>query len=258
LNNLNLKKLAEELLDTFLKAGKKSIEFSQKGLKIRMKGDNTPVTDGDLAVDELLRNKIANLTPNIPIISEETVDLKTKNSNKTFWLIDPIDGTREYIKNKDEYTLNAALIIDLNPALGIVNAPRKNRLFYSFGNGLAFEIQNGKKKNLNCKKINTDKIIALVNSDKITSEIEDIYKNYKVSQTIKMSSSLKFCTLAAGEADIYAANARAFEWDIAAGHAILAHAGGEVRTHEGKNFLYGKENYKNLPIIAKRSKNLND
>ena len=84
----------------------------------------------------------------------------------------------------------------------------------------------------------------------------DIYKQYKVSQIIRMSSSLKLCVLAAGEADIYAATARAFEWDIAAGHAILEHAGGLITTFEGKKFLYGKEDYKNFTIIAKRSLSL--
>ena len=98
-----------------------------------------------------------------------------------------------------------------------------------------------------------DEIIALVNSDKTPIEVLNIYKKYKVSQIIKMSSSIKFCILAAGEADIYAAKARAYEWDIAAGHAILEHAGGSITTHEGENFFYGKENYKNLPIVAKRS-----
>ena len=83
-----------------------------------------------------------------------------------------------------------------------------------------------------------------------------IYKKHKVSQTLRMSSSLKFCIIAAGEADIYAASARAFEWDIAAGHAVLVHAGGFVTNHAEKKFLYGKDNYRNLPIIAKRSLNL--
>ena len=106
------------------------------------------------------------------------------------------------------------------------------------------------------KKINRSKIIGLENSGTTPNEIIDIYKKYKVSQMLKMSSSLKFCVLAAGEADIYAANARAYEWDIAAGHAILEHAGGYITTHDEKKFLYGKENYKNLPIIAKRSKKL--
>ena len=256
MNNLDLKNTAEELIDTFLKAGKIAKEISQRGAKITFKADKSPVTDGDLAVDKLLGDKITNLTPNIPIISEETVNLDVKNKDNTFWLIDPIDGTKDYIKKKDEYTLNAALIIDLNPALGIVYAPEKNRLFFSYGKNNAFEINNGKKKYLNCKKINTDEIIGLEHSGITPIEVLDIYKKYKVTQTIKMSSSLKFCILAAGEADIYAAKARAFEWDIAAGHAILEHAGGSVTTLGEKSFLYGKDQFKNLPIIAKRSKNL--
>ena len=255
MNNLNLKNITEELLDTFLKSGKITKEISRRGVKITIKADKTPVTDGDLAVDKLLRDKITNITPNIPVISEETVNLKIKNNNKTFWLIDPIDGTKDYIKNKDEYTLNAALIINLKPAVGIVYAPEKDRLFFSYGKDLAFEICSGEKKILNCKK-KTNEIVALINSDNTPNEVLDIYKKHKVSQTIKMSSSLKFCVLAAGEADIYAAKARAFEWDIAAGHAILEHAGGLITTHEEKKILYGKDNFKNPPIIAKRSLDL--
>ena len=256
MNNLNLKNIAESLIDTFLKAGKIAKEISNRGVKITIKPDKSPVTDGDLAVDELLRTKIKSLTPNIPIVSEESVNLKTKNEEKNFWLIDPIDGTRDYIKKKDEYTLNAALIIDLKPALGVIYAPAKDRLFYSYGKGFAFEINNGKKMNLSCKKINSNEIIGLEHSGETPSEIIDIYKKYKVSQILKMSSSLKFCVLAAGEADIYAAKARAYEWDIAAGHAILEHAGGFMTTHEEKKFFYGKDNYKNLPIIAKRAMSL--
>ena len=256
MNNLDLKNTAEELLGTFLKAGKIAKEIGQRGVKITIKADKSPVTDGDLAVDKLLKIKIKSLTPNIPIISEETVNLSIKHENKTFWLIDPIDGTRNYIKKQDEYTLNAALIIDLKPAIGVVYAPAKSRLFFSYGKNLAFEINNGKKVGLNCKKIYTSKIIGLENTETTPDEVLDIYKKYKVSQIIRMSSSLKYCVLAAGEADIYAATARAFEWDIAAGHAILEHAGGLITTFEGKEFLYGKEDYKNFTIIAKRSLSL--
>ena len=256
MNNLNLKNIVEELVDTFLQAGKIAKELNEKGLKITLKADKSPVTDGDLAVDQLLRNKIKELTPSITIISEETVDFSIKNNDKTFWLIDPIDGTRDYISKKDEYTLNAALIINLKPAAGIIYAPEKDRLFFSYGKYLAFEMNNRKKTTLNCKKINTNEIIALANSDKTPNEVLNIYKKYKVTQIIKMSSSFKFCVLAAGEADIYAAKARAFEWDIAAGHTILEHAGGFVTTHNEKKILYGKKDFKNLPIIAKRSLNL--
>ena len=256
MNKEQLLKTTESLLDAFLEAGNAAREIVKKGVKITIKSDKSPVTDGDLIVDKILKEKIFSLTPEIPIISEETADLNTKNKYENFWLIDPIDGTRDYIQKKDEYTLNAALIIKSKPVIGIVYAPEKNRLFYSYGKNSAFEIKEGKKTVLNCKKINSKKIIALANSDKTPIEVLNIYKKYNVSEIIKMSSSLKFCILAAGEADIYAAKARAYEWDIAAGHAILDHSGGTITSHDEKEFLYGKENYKNIPIIAKRSENL--
>tara|TARA_Y100000590_G_scaffold453808_1_gene599532 strand:+ start:2002 stop:2778 length:777 start_codon:yes stop_codon:yes gene_type:complete len=253
LNNLNLKNIAENFIEVFLKAGKLAKEISQRGVKITIKADKSPVTDGDLLVDKLLKEKIKNLTPNIPVISEETVNLNIQNKDKNFWLIDPIDGTKDYINKGEEYTLNAALIINLKPAVGIVYAPAKNRIFFSYGKNNAFEINNGTTVKLNCKKKYSNKIIGLENSGNTPQDILDIYKKYKVSQMLKISSSFKFCVLAAGEADIYAAKARAFEWDIAAGHAILEHAGGLITTHEEKEILYGKKDYKNLSIIAKRS-----
>lgn len=256
MNSIELKNIVENLIYTFLEAGKIAKKISQRGVKVTIKSDKTPVTDGDLEVDRILRKKIADLTPSIPIISEETIDLKIKNKYKNFWLIDPIDGTKEYIKKKDEYTLNAALIIDLKPAAGIIYAPAKDRLFYSYGKNLAYEVINGKTKQLNCGKKNLDNIIGLEYTINTPDEILSIYKKYNVSKTIKMSSSLKFCVIAAGEADIYACGARAYEWDIAAGHTILVHAGGSVTTHDEKEFLYGKENYKNLPILVKRSEDL--
>ena len=256
MNKLNLKNTAEGLIDTFLEAGNVAKEISNQGIKISIKADKSPVTDGDIAVDKILRNRIKSLTKDIPIVSEETVDLNNKNNDKTFWLIDPIDGTRDYIAKRDEYTLNAALIVESNPVIGVVYAPSKNRLFFSYGKNCAFEINNKVKTPLNCKKKNIGEIIGLENSNLTPDEILDIYKKYNVSKRLKISSSLKFCLLAAGEADIYAAKARAFEWDIAAGHAILVHAGGSMTDHGGKKFYYGKENYKNLPILAKRSENL--
>ena len=258
MSNLNLKDTAENLLDTFFEAGKIAKEISRRGVKITIKADKSPVTDGDMAVDSILRAKIQNLTPDTPIISEETVNLKIENKDQTFWLIDPIDGTKDYIKKGDEYTINAALISDFKPSIGIIYAPAKDRLFYSYGKGSAFEIRNKKNIKLNCEKKNRGKIIGLENSAITPNEILNIYRDNKVSEKIVMSSSLKFCVLAAGEADIYAAKARAYEWDIAAGHAILEHAGGTVTTHDKKEIFYGKENYKNLPIIAKRSRELSE
>ena len=153
--NINeLKNLTESLLETFLSAGQKALELRNKGLKTTFKSDNSPVTNGDLEVDKLLRERIIKTTPNIPLISEETVNLNINNKYKNFWLVDPIDGTREYINNEDEFTLNASLIIDLEPAIGLIYAPAKKRLFYSYGNGYSFERYKQKKIQLECKKKN--------------------------------------------------------------------------------------------------------
>ena len=152
MNNIDFKVITEGLIDTFIEAGKIAKEISKKGVKITIKPDKSPVTNGDLAVDEILRDKIKNLTPDLSIISEETVNLKIENEEKNFWLIDPIDGTRDYINKRDEYTLNAALIINLEPSIGIIYAPAKGRLFFSYGKNLAFELIDKKVVNLNCKK----------------------------------------------------------------------------------------------------------
>ena len=140
-----LKKIVQELLDTFKEAGKVALELRKKGLNKELKEDNTPVTNGDLAVNNILLEKISKLTPNIPIISEETSKNKNNKNLKDFWLIDPIDGTSEYINNKDEFTINAALIINKKPAAGIINAPEKKRLFYSYGHSNSFELVNNKE-----------------------------------------------------------------------------------------------------------------
>ena len=152
MNKSELKNIAEGLIETFNVAGQESIDLYAKGLKIEIKPDNTPVSNGDLKVNDLITKKILELTPNIPIISEETVNIKIKNKEKIFWLIDPIDGTKEYISGKDEYTLNAALIIETLPVIGLVGVPKKNRLFYSYGVGDSYLIENNKKIKNNCLK----------------------------------------------------------------------------------------------------------
>ena len=157
-----LKSLAENLIETFNFAGEESIRLYEKGLKIEIKEDKSPVSNGDLKVNQLVSNKIAELTPDIPIISEETVYLKNKNNSKIFWLIDPIDGTKEYIAGKEEYTLNAALVINTVPVLGLVGVPKKGRLFYSYSPGESYIIEKNKTKKLDCvKKQPKGQVVAL-------------------------------------------------------------------------------------------------
>ena len=129
MNIKDLKSISENLIETFNDAGQESIDLYERGLKIDIKEDRSPVSNGDLKVNELISNKIQDLTPNIPIVSEETVNIKVKNKAKIFWLIDPIDGTKEYIAGKDEYTINAALVIDTVPVLGLVGVPKKIGFF---------------------------------------------------------------------------------------------------------------------------------
>ena len=259
MKNNELKSLSESLINTFLNAGKVSIDLYKKGLKIEIKEDRSPVSNGDLAVNELITNKIKELTPNLPIISEETVNLKVKNKAKMFWLIDPIDGTKEYIAGKDEYTLNAALVINTVPVIGLVGVPKKNRLFYSFGPGESFLIENGQTKKINCeKKQPNGKVVALSSVIKPSDIILNKLKKFNVSEIVKMASSYKFCVIATGEYDIYAAKERANEWDYAAGHAVAQNAGAIIKTLDEKPFLYGKEDYKNPSILIKRADNLDD
>ena len=123
-NNKNLKEICENLIDTFLIAGKRSIELRKIGLIKKIKSDNTPVTNADLEVNEIITKKIKNLTPDIPIVSEESESNKSNNNLNNFWLIDPIDGTYDYVNNKDEFTLNAGLIINSEAELGIIYAPK--------------------------------------------------------------------------------------------------------------------------------------
>ena len=259
MNKNELKTIAEGLIETFNIAGQESIDLYSKGLEIKIKEDNSPVSNGDLRANELITNKILELTPNIAIISEETVDLKNKNKEKIFWLIDPIDGTREYIAGKDEYTLNAALIINKVPNIGLVGAPKKKQLFYSFGVGDSYLIENNKTIKNDCsKKTPKNEIIALSSSAEPSEEIMKELKKFNVTSVVKMASSYKFCVIANGEFDIYAAKERANEWDYAAGHAVAEHAGAIIETLDGGSFDYGKEDYANPSILMKRSQNLND
>tara|TARA_B100001063_G_C16707824_1_gene526278 strand:- start:249 stop:1022 length:774 start_codon:yes stop_codon:yes gene_type:complete len=256
MKEINIKELILNLIDTFLSAGEISIDLRNKGLTKKIKSDNTPVSNGDLKVDKIISKKLQELTPKIPIISEETTDNKSSNDLRDFWLVDPIDGTYDYINNLDEFTINAGLIIDRKPVAGIIYAPSKKRMFYSYGEGKAYELVKGKEIKLNGdRNFDKTKIKFVSYSNKIKPEIQKIYDKLKVKEYTRMKSSLKFCVIATGEYDGYVAEPRACEWDIAAGHAILKHSGGSITDFENKEILYGKKDFKNPSLILK-SKNL--
>ena len=252
MNKIEIKNTVEKLIETFLKAGRVCLDLRKKGLIKKIKSDNTPVSNGDLEVNKIISEKIKEFTPELPIVSEETSDNKSGKNLKDFWLIDPIDGTYDYINNLEEFTINAGLIINRKPVAGLIFAPAKNRLFYSFGDNFAFELMNGNLTKLNLKKNFDNNEIKFVSySNKLKPEIEKIHKKLNVKKFFRMKSSLKFCLIAAGEYDGYVAEPRAYEWDIAAGHAIMKHAGSIVTDFEGNEILYGKKDFKNTSLIIK-------
>ena len=255
---MEIKKIEEtikNLTEVFFKAGNISIELRKQGLTKHIKKDNTPVTNGDIEVNNIILNSLKKITPNIPIVSEETAENKHIDLN-TFWLVDPIDGTYDYINNRDEFTLNAGLIINKEAIAGIIYAPAKNRMFYSYGNNLSYELKDNNEKVLNDKNIDKNNIKAVSYSNNLKPEIIEIHKKLKVKEYVKMKSSLKFCVIAAGEFHVYVAEPRAKEWDIAAGHAILKNSGGTVTDLDGKEILYGKNGFKNPGIILKSTADL--
>ena len=245
------KSITLSLIDTFKEASQIALDLRKAGLIKEIKSDNTPVSNGDLEVNKILTKKIHEITPNIPIVSEESSNHKTDNNLRDFWLIDPIDGTRDYINNKDEFTLNAALILGKKPAIGIITAPAKKRIFYSYGLSNSYELVDDNEVSLINKIKNYEGLTSVSYSDELKPEILEIHKKYKIASHQKMKSSLKFCVVAAGEFDMYVAEARACEWDIAAGHAILDHAGGKLTDFNGDEILYGKPEFKNPSLILK-------
>jgi 3'(2'), 5'-bisphosphate nucleotidase len=256
MTKINIKEIVENLIDTFINAGKISIKLRNDGLTKEIKSDNTPVSNGDLEVNKIITKKLKELTSEILVISEEVTENKSIEGLKDFWLVDPIDGTYDYINNLDEFTINAGLILDKKPVAGLIYAPAKGRMFFSYGDDQAFEITNGKKiKLVGSKNFNKDKIKFVSYSNKIKPEIDVIHKKLNVKEHVRMKSSLKFCVIAAGEYDGYVAEPRACEWDIAAGHAILKHSGGSVTDFKNNEILYGKKDFKNPSLILK-SKNL--
>ena len=245
-----IKEIIKSLTEVFLEAGNLSIELRNKGLTKKIKKDKTPVTNGDIEVNNIILDNLKKITPNIPIVSEETAENKNKNLN-TFWLIDPIDGTFDYINNRDEFTLNAGLIINKEAKAGIIYAPAKNRMFYSYGNNLSYELKKNKEEVVNNKKIDQNNIKAVTYSNNLKPEIIKIHKKLNVKEYVKMKSSLKFCVIASGEYQVYVAEPRAHEWDIAAGHAILKNSSGIITDFDGNEILYGKDGFKNPSIILK-------
>ena len=231
-------------------AGMEIMKFYSKNYDSHFKTDGTPVTEADVAAESIILPALQSLTPEIPIVSEESAagghipDISGKN----FWLVDPLDGTREFIKGSDEFTVNIGLVINLEPVLGILYSPAKNVTYFGSGLGSAMKKEKGSSpKSINCREIPSKGLDVLVSRSYSTSKrLDDYLSSKKVHSRIPCGSALKFGLLAAGEADLYPRVGPTYEWDTAAGHAIILAAGGNLSTFSGNPLSYGKSEDKFL------------
>lgn len=223
-----------------LEAGVMAREFKAKGLIIHKKADGSVVTNADLIISDYIHTQIKKITPDIRQICEEREDKKLL-SNEPFWLIDPIDGTRSYIKGKDSYSINIGYIENNLPKLGFIYQPALDILHYTDHCGnLVVEGVPKRARMLNEKLFN----ITIGCYDRETNHW--LAKNKEIiNEVIVYSSSVKFCFIADGEADVFPKFGPICEWDTAAGHAIVLASGGRVTTPSGDELSYGKPEFKN-------------
>ncbi len=231
-------------------AGAAVMEVYARGGDVRLKDDRSPVTEADLASERIILEGLKKIAPDIPVISEEaTAEGQEPVAGKRFFLVDPLDGTKEFLSRNGEFTINIALIEDGEPKLGVVYAPALGRLFWGQSGEGAWHAEtphDGKLasdgwrpiKARSCPDAGATVVASRSHRD---AETEAWLKTRKVADLVSAGSSLKFCLLASGEADLYPRFGRTMEWDTAAGHAVLVAAGGRVDTAEGVPLKYGKK-----------------
>jgi 3'(2'), 5'-bisphosphate nucleotidase len=221
-----------------------------------LKTDGSPVTAADQAAEDIIQAALADLTPEIPVIAEEAMAKgpAPEVAGRRFWLVDPLDGTREFLSGNGEFTVNIALIEDGRPILGVVVAPALGQSYGGYGPGTATLADADGERPIQVRPVPPEgETVMGSRSHGDPAAMERFLADRKVAAFRAAGSSLKLCLIARGEADVYPRFGPTMEWDIAAGHAVLAAAGGRVRTLEGGPFLYGKPDYRNGPFIASGS-----
>lgn len=251
LPNLNL--ISQDIVNAAHKAGKEILELWKKSIEIEYKNDKSPVTKADREAGKIINTILHKITPNIPTISEEDTSNHSQKAHKIFWLIDPLDGTKEFIKGSNQFTVNIALIDNQKPILGVVYAPAIGETYFNTSSTEAYLMKNSdqpalisSKKNLANNLIK----VAVTSNSHINEKTRNYLKQNNYNKIINLGSSLKFCIVAKGEADIYPRFGRTMEWDTAAGHAIVNAAGGKILGFDNQNLIYGKKNYENQGFIC--------
>jgi 3'(2'), 5'-bisphosphate nucleotidase len=228
--------------------------YNQDDFEIQIKSDHSPLTQADLASHDIITKALKNLTPQIPILSEEGEQLR--GDVETFWCVDPLDGTKEFIKRNGEFTVNIALIEDHLPVLGVIHIPVANEAFMAMkGNG-AKKIKDHQIQPLLKQQNQTRQPpIFAVSRSHLNQQTKDFIEQHQ-AQTIAVGSSIKLTMLAEGLADAYPRFGPTSLWDMAAGHAILKETGGEIFTLDDQPLVYNVDNILNPDLIAVRDKNV--
>jgi 3'(2'), 5'-bisphosphate nucleotidase len=249
------KELLNKVIDIAWEASKAVLDIYQSDFEYSMKSDGSPLSTADSRSHEIICEKLRALSPNTPIISEESSDLDTiaYQDVHSFWLVDPLDGTKEFIKKNGEFTINIALIEANKPTLGVVLAPVLNILYAGLDGDEAFKIDAlGRKQSIRVNNSFEDGVSVVSSRSHGDQTAMNAYLiNQKVIQTLAVGSSLKFCKVAEGAAHIYPRLGRTMEWDTAAGHGVLLAAGGVVECLNGTMLSYGKKDFANPHFVAK-------
>ena len=255
---MNKAKICTVIRKLAIEAGKKIMEiYNDNDFKVKLKEDESPVTIADETADKLIFAGLREAFPNIPIVTEEQAETHNEQAS-TFFIVDPLDGTKEFIHRRGEFTVNIAYVVDGHPLMGVVYAPAKGRLFYTDKEGKSIEElgthnidEVGDIKYISVSIPNSDGLIVVASKSHRDQALEDYIAKYTVLNSLAAGSSLKFCLIATGEADFYPRVGRTMEWDTAAGHAILTGAGGHVvRFDNHKPLIYGKPLFENPFFIA--------
>ena len=235
-------------------AGEKILTIYDQDFDVKTKNDASPVTEADVEAEKIILKGLQELAPEIPVLAEESeaAGKVPDLSGGIFWLVDPLDGTKEFIHKRGEFTVNIALVEQGRPTMGVIYVPAKNKTYFAEGPGKAW-CQDGENEPqpIAARNAPAEGLTVVASRSHRTPETDDYIAKFKVAELISAGSSLKLCLLAEGKADLYPRFGRTMEWDIGAGQAILEAAGGTVKTLDGAPLTYGKDGHDNPFFVAK-------
>ena len=244
--------LLEPLVEVARRAGSTILSIYATDFDVRRKADRSPVTDADLQAESLIVAALAQLTPQVPVVSEEAAsESGPPEVDHDFWLVDPLDGTREFVRRSGEFTVNIALVQGGRAVLGLIYAPALQRLYAGSVESGSFLEVDGRRRPIACRRVPSEGLSVVTSrSHEGAGSWEVLLRGRTVAAHVTAGSSLKFGMVAAGDADAYPRTGRTWEWDTAAGHAIVTAAGGRVTDAAGAELRYGKPDFLNPAFVA--------